>query len=179
MNRNTILIALICLSCQAFSQTSSFKVGVFDIDIMVQVMPEYRSSVDSMLQVYTQDSLVKEYDFYKQEYSRADSSYRMDSVLKKPKSILNIKDQQRQQLAYDIINFQQIADQRIAIKRAWLARPLYDKVMAAYKRVMEKQQYNLILKPNSYEMFSHIDNVFERVAKELNVRLPKELTELR
>ena len=142
-------------------------------------MPAYRSSVDSMLQVYAQDSLSKEYDFYQQEYVRADSSYKMDSVLKKPKSILDIKDRQRQELAYDIINFQQIADQRIAIKRAWLARPLYDKVMAAYKRVMETQQYNLILKPNSYEIFSHVDNVFVRVAKELNVGLPKELSELR
>jgi len=179
MNQKIITIAFLCLSFQAFSQTSSFKVGVFDIDIMVQAMPAYRSSVDSMLQVYAQDSLSKEYDFYQQEYVRADSSYKMDSVLKKPKSILDIKDRQRQELAYDIINFQQIADQRIAIKRAWLARPLYDKVMAAYKRVMETQQYNLILKPNSYEIFSHVDNVFVRVAKELNVGLPKELSELR
>lgn len=179
MNLKIPAIAFICLSCQAFSQTSSFKVGVFDIDIMVQVMPAYRSSVDSMLQVYAKDSLAQEYDFYQQEYARADSIYKTDSVLNKPKSILDIKDRQRQELAFDIINFQQIAEQRIAIKRAWLARPLYDKVMAAYKRVMETQQYNLILKPDSYEMFSHVDNVFVRVARELNVGLPKELSDLR
>jgi Skp family chaperone for outer membrane proteins len=179
MIRNIIAIVLMCLSSQAFAQSPSFKVGVFDIDIMVQVMPTYRSSVDSMLQVYANDSLAQEYHFYQQEYVRADSSYKVDSVLKKPKSILDIKDRQRQELAYDIVNFQQIADQRLAIKRAWLARPLYDKVMAAYKRVVDSQKYNLVLKPNSYEMFSPVENIFIRVAKELNVNLPKELSELK
>ncbi|MES1220180.1 MAG: OmpH family outer membrane protein [Bacteroidota bacterium] len=179
MNRNIIAIAFVCLSSQAFSQANQLKVGVFDIDIMIQAMPTYSSTVDSALQAYAKDSLSQEYLFYQQEYTRVDSSYKIDSVLKKPQSVLDLKERQRQELAYNIINFQQIADQRLAIKRAWLARPLYEKVMAAYKRVLETQKYTLILKPNSYEMFSHVENVFVRVGKELNVALPKELSELK
>jgi Skp family chaperone for outer membrane proteins len=179
MNKIIIAFLFACIAAQASSQTTDFKVGVFDMDIMVQVMPDYRSQVDSVLQDYIEDSLAQEYNFYQAEYARVDSGYKADSVAKIASSVLAIKAKQRQELAYDIMNFQQIAEQRIQIKRAYLARPLYEKVMAAYKRVLDTQKYHLVLKPNAYEQFSKVDNIFIRVAKELNVGLPRELSELK
>ena len=41
-------------------KAQSLKVGVFDIDLMVQAMPGYRI-VDSLVQIYEADSLGAEY----------------------------------------------------------------------------------------------------------------------
>ena len=179
MKRNYLLFLLIGLSTHSFCQDQSFKVGVFDIDIMVQTMPSYHSSVDSVLQVYAQDSLSQEYGYYQQEYARVDSSYRIDSALKKSQAILDIKDRQRQELAFTLINFQRIAESKMERKRVVLSQPLYDKVMTAYRKVMAEKKYMLIVKPNTYEVLSHVENVFIPVAAELKVNLPKQLANLR
>jgi hypothetical protein len=157
---------------------SQYKIGVFDIDIMVQVLPEYSTSVDSVIETYTRDSIVQEYHFYEQEYLKADSSYRSDSALNKPKAILDFKTARRQDLAERMLDFNKVAEYKINQKRSLLARPLYEKVFAAYRKVQLTHNYDLILKPGSYELLSKVDNVFIDVAKELHVKLPKQLEEL-
>src|SRR5487761_2165703 len=85
------------MSVQA--QTSSqpqLKIGVFDIDEMVQAMPGY-AAVDSMVQIYQRDSLAAEYQFYNSEYRRLDSTFKADSASGKPQTILNLEAQQKQQ----------------------------------------------------------------------------------
>ena len=64
----------------ALSQDQAFRVGVFDLDRMVQAMPAYHATVDSLLQTYANDSLSQEYVYYQQEYARVDSSYKIDSA---------------------------------------------------------------------------------------------------
>ena len=176
MKQLIILIVFTC--CFEVNVSAQFKVGVFDLDIMVQVLPEYRHSVDSLLQVYTDDSLAQEFEFYQQEYKKIDSTFKIDSVLKKSKSILDFKNSQRQQIALTIINFEKIAEVKINRKRALLSKPLYEKVFAAYKKVQSESKFNLILKPNSYELLSNVENVFVFVAKELRIKLPQELIDL-
>ena len=139
MKQNFLLLLIACASMQALSQSEPFKVGVFDIDVMVQVMPSYQSSVESELQQYAKDSLSREYDYYQQEYARLDSSYKIDSESKKPKAILDLKDRQRQELAFTLMNFQRIAEAKMERKRVILAQPLYEKVMAAYRKVMAQK----------------------------------------
>ena len=53
-----------------------------------------------------------------------------------------------------------------------MASPIYARVVAAYKKVLATRKYNLILKTNTYEVGTPIDNLFPLVAKELNVTLP-------
>ena len=48
-------------------QAQQMKVGVFDMDLMVQAMPPYRQ-VDSLVQIYERDSLAGEYEIYQSEY---------------------------------------------------------------------------------------------------------------
>jgi hypothetical protein len=59
-----VLFVLLAVAGSVFANNADAqgKVGVFDIDIMVQAMPGYRA-VDSMLQIYEQDSLRADYDF--------------------------------------------------------------------------------------------------------------------
>src|SRR6266536_977962 len=155
------------------------KIGVFDIDIMVQVMPEYRN-VDSLLQIYQNDSLNAEYEVYTNEYKRLDSTYKADSVLvaqgKKSKALLDYTEGERKKMTTDIVYWQQIAQNKFENKRGQLAQPLYRQIADAYKKVIDTKKYTLILKPQSYEIGSNVDNLFISVAKELKLTsLPQEL----
>ena len=178
-----ILFAIFCYSVSMLIagdvKAQTVKVGVFDMDVMVQAMPGYHD-VDSLVQIYEGDSLAIEYQYYQSEYQRLDSTYKADSVLvaagKKPKALLDFTTEQRRKTALNILYWQQIAQNKSNIKRGQLAKPLYDAVVAAYKKVLAKRKYTLILRPQTYEAGFQIDNLFISVAKELKLStLPQEL----
>ena len=161
------------------TNAQQLKVGVFDIDLMVQAMPDYHN-VDSLVQIYEQDSLTEEYKYYMSEYQRLDSTYKSDSTLvaqgKKSKVQLDMTSSDRQKIALNLVYWQQISQNKSNNKRSQLAQPLYNVVADAYKKVLDRKKYNLILKPNSYEMGFPIDNIFISVAKELKLtQLPQDL----
>jgi Skp family chaperone for outer membrane proteins len=158
-------------------QAQNMKVGVFDLDQMVQAMPGYRS-VDSLLQIYQSDSLSAEYNFYLSEHNRLDSTYKADSAAKKAQTVLDMEKQQRQQVAINLVYWQQIAQNKLENKRSILAQPLYEQVANAYKKILDSKKYTLILKPEAVEMGTApssaqggVDNIFEMVAKELKIPL--------
>src|SRR6266487_6673092 len=175
---------LIVLNAALFAgekvQAQQLKIGVFDIDVMVTYgMPGYHN-VDSLLQIYQNDSLTSEYDIYLSEYKRLDSTYKTDSALvaqgKKSKALLDYTTGERQKMLVNLQYWQQIAQNKYENKRGQLAQPLYQQVANAYKKVIDTKKYTLILKPQSYELGSAVDNLFISVAKELKLTsLPQEL----
>ena len=52
---------------------------------------------------------------------------------------------------------------------------MYEKVLGAYSKVLQTNNYLVVLKPGAYEMGSKVENVFEKVAKELKITLPEQL----
>lgn len=156
------------------AQQPPLKIGVFDIDLMVQAMPGYKI-VDSLLQIYNSDSLNAEYEIYQNEFHRLDSTFKADSAAGKNATVLNYTNNQRRQVGINIVYWQQIAQQKSDNKRAMLAQPIYMAVAGAYQKVLTAKKYTLILKPNTYELGSQIENVFPFVAKELNIQLPPQL----
>ena len=173
-----VFLAAACVTALCFgfktanAQTApAFKVGVFDIDLMVRALPEYRA-VDSVTQLYERDTLASEYQVYMSEYQRLDSTYKVDSAANKPKAVLDYTLNQKQQMQFNLVYWQQIAQQKSDQFRGNLAGPLYQRVAAAYKKVLAVKKYNLILKPDSYEVGFPIENMFPLVAKEMNVTLP-------
>ena len=156
------------------AQQPTLKIGVFDIDMMIQAMPGYKI-VDSLLQTYNTDSLGAEYEIYQNEFHRLDSTFKADSAARKSATVLDYTNNQRRQVGMNIVYWQQIAQQKSDNKRAMLAQPLYIAVANAYKKVLAARKYTLILKPNTYELGSQVENVFPFVAKELNVLLPAQL----
>jgi len=179
-----VFFSLLVLAAVLFGgekvQAQQLKIGVFDIDVMVQVLPGYRT-VDSLLQIYDRDSLSAEYDVYLSEYQRLDSTYKADSALvaqgKKSKALLDYTSNERQKMGMNLAYWQQIAQQKEENKRAQLAQPLYEQVATAYKKILDAKKYNLILKPQTIELPSTAaDNLFISVAKELKLTsLPQEL----
>ena len=160
----------------ANSVNAQTKIGVFDIDLMVRAMPQYRA-LDSMVQLYERDSLRMEYDYALAEYNRLDSTYKIDSAAKKPASVLNYIKDQRTQFATQIIYWQQISQQKVEGKRQMLASPLYQRIVPAYEKVLAANNYMIVLKPEAIEFMGSrkVENIFEKVAKELKIQLPDEL----
>ena len=156
------------------AQQPALKIGVFDLDLMVQAMPGYKI-VDSLIQIYNTDSLGAEYEIYQNEFQRLDSTFKADSAARKSAAVLNYTSNQRKQVGMNLLYWQQIAQQKSDNKRGMLAQPLFLAVANAYKKVLAARKYTLILKPNTYELGSQVENVFPYVAKELNIQLPAEL----
>lgn len=161
------------------TNAQTLKVGVFDIDVMVQAMPGYQV-VDSLVQVYERDSLGAEYQIYESEYQRLDAKYKADSADvaagKKTKAMLDYTTEERRKMGLNLVYWQQIAQNKSNNKRGQLAQPLYQVVVGAYKKVLDRKKYNLILKPQTYEAGFPIDNIFLSVARELKLTtLPQQL----
>lgn len=169
------LLMIAALGSVANKANAQMKVGVFDMDYMVQAMPGY-AAVDSMVQIYQRDSLATEYQILNNEYHRLDSTLHADSLAKKSSAVLDYSNSQKQQIAYKLVNWQQYAQQKSQEKTQLLAQPLYEKVVDAYKKVLTTHKYAVILKPQTYEQGFPIDNIFIAVAKELKMtQLPQEL----
>jgi len=183
--KKLILAVFSCLAFMLATQdikAQTLKVGVFDIDLMVQAMPTYRQ-VDSLVQIYERDSLGAEYDYNQLEYQRLDSTYKMDSALvaqgKKTQTMLNFTIDKRREIGLNIVYWRQIAENKSNNKRSQLAQPLYAMVVGAYKKVLDRKKYSLILKPQTYEAGFQIDNIFISVARELQLTsLPQQLVGL-
>ena len=81
-------------------------------------------------------------------------------------------------MAFNLIYWQQIAQQKSEQYRGGLAQPLYAKVVAAYKKVIAVNKYTLILKPNTYEVggTTRLENLFPLVAKEMSVTIDPNLS---
>jgi Skp family chaperone for outer membrane proteins len=172
-----ILTVLIAATGNVKSQT--VKIGVFDIGVMVQAMPAYRN-VDSLMQIFDRDSLGALRDYYQSEYQRLDSTYRADSLLvatgKKSKAIFDMVAADRQKAVINIVYWQQIAQEKSDEKRAALSQNLSNSVVNAYKKVLARKKYTLVLKPQTYEGGFPIDNIFIAVARELKLsELPQNL----
>jgi len=169
--------ALLLLSINARSQT--LKIGVFDVDVMVQAMPGYQN-VDSLMQIFDRDSLGSLREYYESEYQRLDSTYKADSAQvtagKKSKAILDMVYADRQKAMINIVYWQQIAQNKSNEKRGVLSQGLYNLVVNAYKKVLARKKYTLVLKPQTYEGGFKIDNIFIAVARELKLtELPQNL----
>jgi len=169
--------AMILINGNIKAQT--MKIGVFDIDVMVQAMPGYHI-VDSLVRIYETDSLGAELQYNQSEYHRLDSTYKADSALavtgKKNKFAWDQIAADRQKMAINLVYWQQIAQNKSTTKRNRLAQSLYSQVADAYKKVLARKKYTLILKPQTYEAGFSIDNIFIAVARELKLtELPQDL----
>ena len=170
-------VFLVLFNNNANAQT--LKVGVFDLEVMVQAMPAYRV-VDSLMVFFDRDTLDALNAYNQTEYKRLDSIYRADSAAvangQKPKAVYDIIVSDRQKAMINVLYWQQIAQNRSNQKRAALSQNLFKQVSDAYKKVLARKKYTLILKPNTYETGFPIDNVFIAVARELKLEeLPQEL----
>jgi len=178
-----VLMAAVCVTALCFTVKTSnaqtapaLKIGVFDFDIMVRALPEYRG-IDSVTQLYQRDTLDAELAVYQSEYARLDSTLKVDSAKGNvPKTVMDYNNQQKQQMMMQLVYWQQISQNKVQEYQGRLLQPSYQKILTAYKKVLAAKKYDLILKPDAYELGSKVENVFPLVAKEMGITLPQGLT---
>lgn len=150
----------------------ALKVGVFNADVLVARLPEYKD-VQQKIEAFDKDSLGPRRDAIEYQYNRADSSFKADSAAGKSKQVLDYSNQQRQQYAWQLINWQQIVQNAERQKFAELAKPLYDKVNKVYMEEVKAQKITLVINPDAvmYVDDKVVVNLFIPVAKKLGIDL--------
>src|SRR5262249_21127808 len=118
---------VVLMSVTHESKAQSLKVGVFDIDLMVEAMPGYKI-VDSLMQIYDQDSLTAEREVYELEFHRLDSTYKIDSAAfaqgKIAKARFDYTANSRRDVGLKLVYWQQYAQNKSNSKRSQYAQPL-------------------------------------------------------
>ena len=170
MNKITLFLAAAILFVSA-GTASAQKTGYISLDEIVGLMPELRK-VDSSLQRYQSDTINGEFASIVQEYNYKDSIMTSKDTLSMP---VNVKAQYRQDiqgLAYQIQNWQGIAQQAIQNKQSELLEPIYVKVMGALNAVAKENGYSYVYNKEVLLVAPPGDNLLPLVAKRLNVKLP-------
>ena len=147
------------------------KTGYISLDEIVGLMPELRK-VDSLLQRYQSDTINGEFASIVQEYNYKDSIMSSKDTISMP---ANVKAQYRQDiqgLAYQIQNWQSIAQQAMQNKQSELLEPIYVKVMNALNAVAKENGYSYVYNKEVLLVAPPADNLLPLVAKKLNVKVP-------
>lgn len=167
----SLLMVAGVLSVKSQNVAPALKIGIFDVEQMVQAMPGY-GKVDTAVAIYQRDSLGAEYDFYTTEFQRLDSTFKADSASGKAKVVLDAVQQQRQQVGLNLVYWQQISQQKTQNKRQQLAQPLLEQVVASYRKAVAATKVTLILPPQVIMPLSDprvYTNLMLIVAKDLNI----------
>lgn len=143
------IVGMTFIAISAKAQTG-LKIGLFDAEGMIRYLPEYRG-VDSLLQIYQRDSIGAKRDIYESEYHRLDSTYKVDSAAKKPAQRLQFLSDQKNQIVYNLVNWQQIAQNATQQKYIQLAQPLYQKIVKSLQQVATAQHISVVIKPDAVE----------------------------
>ena len=151
--KTTFLLISICVASFCYAQSpysKQNKIAVFDIDLMVQALPEY-AVVDSLVKIYEQDTLNPEYELLQNQYKQIEAYYLRDINIDyadiKPIDSIG---QRRTELAMKLIYWQSYAHQKDSIKKRTLADPLYQRVRTAFCKVISNKNYDVIVKTIDY-----------------------------
>lgn len=159
---------MICLNTCAKWYSQSLRIAVFDIDSMVHALPEYKV-VDSLVMCYEIDTIPTDYKILQQELVRLDRfflNYRDQSHDRKFDDSIGAL---RQKIELSIIYWKQNSEHATNERKRRLAEPLYQKVNAAFKKIISEKHYDLILKSGSIEFGDNVDNLFIPVARKLKL----------
>ncbi len=162
-----IAAAILMISATASAQ----KTGYISLEQIVSLMPEIRK-IDSSLQRYQSDSINGEFASIVQEYNYKDSIMNAKDTLSMPAQVKNQYRQDIQGLAYQIQNWQAIAQQAIQNKQSEMLEPVYVKVMNALNAVAKENGYTYVYNKEVLLVAPPSDDLLPLVAKKLNIKLP-------
>jgi Skp family chaperone for outer membrane proteins len=152
------------------------KVGYFDEESVLASFPGI-GKIDTLIAVYTNDSLGAEYNYRVMEYQRADSIFKKDSATMPAKAReLALRD--LNQKRYTLVNWQQLAGQMRDSKLDQLLLPYRQRMVEALKQVVAEQKYTLVLNASAISAYVQpplLDNLSIRVAMKLKLPLSKEV----
>jgi outer membrane protein len=169
-----VLVVVILGVLMAGTAGAQGKIGYISVDYMVGLMPE-TAKVDSLIQQYQADSLQPRYNYTLSEYLRKDSIVNGKDSLKTPAAVRNQIRQEMQNSAYELQNWQSIAQQATENKQTELLTPIYKKVMDAIRAVAKEKGYVHVFNKEALLVAPDGDDMLPLVAQKLNVKLPPQV----
>jgi Skp family chaperone for outer membrane proteins len=179
------LFAAILLVAATFTNSASaqapVKIGYFDEQSVLGLFPGIQK-VDSLMQSYVTDTLQDEYKYTIKQLQLQDSIFRRDSadLAKRPKAF-ELATAELNKLKVKYFNWQQYQQEAQQQKQDQLLLPYRQKIFEALKQVIDENKYTWVLNPaavtSPYYQPPLEHNLAIRVAKKLNLPLPKEIEE--
>jgi outer membrane protein len=158
----------------AGSAGAQIKIGYISVDNMVGLMPG-TAKLDSLIQIYQADSLQPRYNYTLSEYLRKDSMVNGKDSLKTPASVRAKIREEMQADAYELQNWQTIAQQATENKQNELLAPIYRQVLDAIKAVAKEKGYTHVFNKEAFLVAPEGDDMLLMVAEKLKVKLPPQL----
>ncbi|MFN2438375.1 MAG: OmpH family outer membrane protein [Chitinophagaceae bacterium] len=163
-----VIAAFILLSAgSAMAQ----KTGYIRLEDVVSLMPEV-GKIDTMLQKYQTDSLNSQFTYLVSEYNRKDSIANGKDSARTPLATRNLIRQELEGYAYQIQNWQQIAQNQMQGKQSQLLEPVYRKAMNALNQVAKENGYTYVYTKDALLVAPPGDDLLPLVAKKLNIKVP-------
>ncbi|MBS1620364.1 MAG: OmpH family outer membrane protein [Bacteroidetes bacterium] len=150
------------------------KIGYISLDNMVGIMPE-TAKADTLIQHFQVDSLQPRYTYTLSEYMRKDSIVNGKDSLKTPAAVREQIRREMQNSAYELQNWQAIAQQAMENKQSELLAPIYKKVIDAIKEVSKEKGYTHVFNKEVFLVAPDADDILPLVAQKLKVTLPPQV----
>jgi Skp family chaperone for outer membrane proteins len=166
------LLAGIVLSGTEKANAQTLKIGYFDLETMISLMPG-TEKIDSLLQVFVKDSINAEYDFRVTEFNYQDSVLKADSAKMLPKIYQERKTKLFQEF-YLLQNWQEYSQQMYQQKQQELVGPYAQKAVEALRKVIEEEKYTHVFKSETFYDAPKTDDLIPKVAKKLGVTIPNQ-----
>lgn len=159
-----------------FSNTvSAQKHGYISIDQVIQIMPEL-GRIDTLLQRFQRDSINAEFSSLVQEYNYKDSMLNSRDSAKTPATVRRQMRQDLEGIAYQVQNWQAIAQNAMQAKQEELLAPLYRKAITTLNTVAKENGYTYVYSKEALLVAPPGDDLLPLVAKKLNIKLPANAT---
>lgn len=170
MNKIKLFIVAAVLFISAGSATAQ-KTGYISVDQVVSLMPE-TLRLDSLIRKYQADTINPQFTYIVQEYNRKDSMVNGKDSTKLSAAVKTTIRQELEQYAYQIQNWQTIAQQAMQAKQQNLLEPIYRKVDNAIQAVAKESGYAYVLNREALLVMPPADDLLPLVAKRLNLKIP-------
>jgi len=170
MNKIKVFVVAAIIMLTAGSAMAQ-KTGYIRVDDVVMLMPEV-AKLDTVLQRYQADSLNPQFSYMVSEYNRKDSLISGKDSLKTPASVRAQIHQELEGLAYQIQNWQNIAQNMMQNKQNALLEPIYRKAINAIQQVAKENGYTYVYTKEALLVAPPADDLLPLVAKKLNLKLP-------
>lgn len=152
------------------------KIGYFDEQMTLSFFPGI-TRIDTLISTYQNDSLRVEYEYRVADFQRADSIFKKDSATM-PVKARELATRDLNQKKYQLINWQQYAQQMGEGKLEQLLGPYKQRMYEALKTIVADQHYTLVLNSSALSPYAQpplLDNLSIKVAQKLKLPLPKEI----
>jgi len=173
MKKISFVFAIACTIMLAGTKVNAQnKMGYFSVEQMVNIMPE-TAKLDTLLEKFKNDSIGSTLNLMIQDYNYKDSMlHKNPDSLKIPAVTRAQYQRDLENLAFQIQNWQQIAQQMIQEKQDQLFGPVYKKVGDALRAVAKEKGYAFVVDKSVFLVAPDGDDLLPMVATKLKVPLP-------